>query len=191
MNVKYVFSRKDKLEEPKKYSYSEFLGYDFLKAWSADRDLAVVEPSPPPAGTDGRLPMTGEAVRTAELLETLYGHLAESKTLGGEARSWLDKLVKKFEVTRHLHPDYDEIFLAVDKTNIHDIRLYLRFAETCEQTYTNTYALIYLNALLKCIDTLTALRDRMDANQKARLSWLICQERGHVSELAEKNSLSL
>jgi hypothetical protein len=47
----------------------------------------------------------------------------------------------------------------------------------------------YLNALLKCLDTLTALAERLDAGQRLRLESLIGREQMHVAVLAKRLGL--
>jgi hypothetical protein len=127
--------------------------------------------------------MSAGPVETAPLLEQVLESVQRGAADTAEARRALN-LVKKFEVTKRIHRAYDERFRAVDRSDHEDLGLYLRLAEVFEAAHAATGELPYLNALLKCLDTLCALRSGLSEADRRRLSWLFERERGHVDALA-------
>ena len=55
-----------------------------------------------------------------------------------------------------------------------------------EAAYGVTQDLVYLNALLKCVDTLCSVQDLLGEDGRARLAWLIGREGAHIEALTEK-----
>ncbi len=107
-----------------------------------------------------------------------------------ESVLWLERLIKKFEVTKRIHESYAEGFLAADKTRRHNLDLYVRLAEVFDLAYRRTDSLPALNALLKIIDTLCSQRDALAENLKPRLARLIENERGYILALADAREVA-
>lgn len=180
MTLVYEFATGDLLEDRNTYFYTAYQGSSFLAAWRRARDAALRDLPPaaqrPPVGD---VKMTGEAGgKTADLLEADFADFERT----GVCRN-LDRLIQRFEVSKRLHRAYGADWRALDRDDYHDLGLYLRFAELAEASYARTGRLPCLNALIKCLDTMVALRDRLTRDQAARLATLIARERLHVGRL--------
>ena len=114
------------------------------------------------------------------------GRLADAR-FKESVRRW----VKKFEVSKRLFESYDTAFKPLDRAAYHDAALYLRFAEVVERAYDSTSELPFLNVLLKVVDTLIAMQDKLDADQRARLAGLIDREMAGVAALGRKCGVPL
>ena len=185
--VPYAYATGDLLKERHTYFYSGYGGRLFLKGWRADRDAArgAFGATAPPPPRPPSSPISAGPVETAPLLEQVLESVQRGAADTPEARRALSNLVKKFEVTKRIHRAYDERFRAVDRFDHENLGLYLRLAEVFEAAHAATGELPYLNALLKCLDTLCALRGGgLSEADRRRLSWLIERERGHVHALA-------
>lgn len=177
----YPYARGDLLERRNTYFYSPFGGEAFLSAWSTERESALGDlPAalPAPDSCEGRAP-------TDRLLERLYHAFSEGKQ--GRDEEWLlGRLIQRFEVSKRVHAEYNAEFRPVDAEDYRDLGRYLRFAEVLDAAIERAGGLPHLNAMLKCLDTLAALRGRLDADAAGRLARLIGREREHVTILARR-----
>ena len=181
----YPFADGDRLEDRNTYFYTPYGGQEFLDAWRIQRGkvLEVLsDPTEPVCDVVHDFLETG-SVKTAALLDGLYSALIRGEAETSVLKEWLYKVVRKFETTKRIHPDYDAQFLALDRTAYHDLSLYVRLAEVFEAAYENTKVLIFLNALLKCVDTLCSIKDRLSGEDQSRLAWLIGRENDHIDGL--------
>jgi len=188
--VKYPYASGPLLDERNTYFYSEYSGAAFLEAWRKDRGQLrssgnALKAKPLP------LPVPGTPVDTAKLLEAVFFALENDTAEAETMRHWLRLLVKKFEVTKRIHAGYDASFKAVDKERCRNLALYTRLAEVLELAYVREGALPYLNALLKCLDTLCSQKETMPEALTGRLSGLINREYRHVAQLAERQGVNL
>lgn len=187
MSATYPYATGDLLSERNTYFYSAYEGPGFLGAWE-DARVRVLErlaaPGDMPVPRGGALP-DADGVEARALLERLLAGASGDEGAWAEVRPWLDRLVQRFEVTKRIFESYDVSLRARDRERFRDLGLYLRFAEVLEVAYERTAALPYLNALLKCADTLTAMHARLSGDEGARLARLILRERQHVRRLAE------
>lgn len=174
MTLSYDYARGDLLEQRNTYMYSAVGGPAFLAAWRRSRQEALA--SLPPLAD--RPPPLARGLGTDALLEELLAALE----LGG-ATPALEALLQRFEVTKRLHARYTERWRPEDPNDFRDLSRYVRFAEVLERAYERLHDLRHLNALMKCVDTLVALREGLDANYGARLARLIVAEDAHVAEL--------
>lgn len=183
----YPFASRQILKNPKRYSRSKYWDKPFLEAWRVVRAEAELENGcTAPNVVAPEKPVANGPVPTPRLLDFLFTAVSSDQPLDDETTRWIDALTKKFEVTKRVHGGYDEAFLAVDKEDHRDLLLYVRLAEVFEATYARTRKLPLLNALLKIMDTLCALRDDLRPEDRNRLSGLIGRERAHVESLAEQ-----
>ena len=95
----------------------------------------------------------------------------------------MDRLVQRFEVSKRLHGEYDAQWRPVNASDYRPVERYLRFAEVLDLAYGYSGRLTYLNALLKVVDTLTALRHMLEAQGQARLKRVIASEHTHIDDL--------
>lgn len=181
----YPYAFGDVLENPNTYHYSPYQGHEFLSAWREQRINAQLD-------LDARIGLASEVgadagSATDRMLDTVCRDVARGD-VAAEGEAVLNSLVQRFEVTKRLHGEYNAKFRPVDPTDYQSLERYVRFAETLDMAYTLTHRLPYLNALLKCLDILTALSGRLDITQSKRVRQLIDREREHVQRLAEELS---
>ncbi len=176
----YPYARGNLLEQRNTYFYSPFVGSAFLSAWHAEREAALAGlPQPAPAPD-----AAGDDRPTDRLLERLYHAFSEGKQECDEERL-LDRLIQRFEVSKRVYGEYSAEFRPVDPADYKELNRYVRFAEVLDEACAGKNSLPRLNALLKCLDTLTALRDRLGP-AGGRLARLILREREHVNRLAQR-----
>ncbi len=179
----YQYASGDLLETRNTYFYSPFRGADFLHAWREQRDRASTELLLGIRLHSEDVPNSPTEV----LLESIATVLSGTRDRR-EGFLLLDRLVQRFEVTKRMHGEYNDRWRPVDQSDYRNLAPYVRFAEVLELAYRSTAMLPYLNALLKCLDTLTALGDSLKGRQRSRVSILIESEEIHVKALVEKLS---
>lgn len=179
----YPYGTGDLLEKRNTYFYSEYVGLEIFPAWSAQRQAALETPGAEAAQPAARKPTD---VLIAELNRTLAG--ADPTP---EQRQQLHRLVQRFEVSKRLHGEYSDRWRPVDRADYGDLDRYLGFAELMVLARTRLGGLQYLNALLKCMDTLSALASRLGPEQRTRLDALVQQEKSLVEELADRLAIAL
>lgn len=177
MSIAYRYAEGDLLEVPNSYAYAPYEGAAFIQAWWRSRQAAL-EALPAPvqsagAHDDGR-------GATGARLAGLRRRLVAGET---GARTDLDRLLRHYEASRRIYADYTDEWRPKDKGDYRDLGLYLGFAEVLELAYTKIGTLTYLNALLKCLDTLTAMCAALPVSEGARLARLILRERACVVAL--------
>jgi methionyl-tRNA formyltransferase len=181
MSVSYPYADGPRLDDRNTYFYSSYQGADFLVAWADVRSAVFAElpgASAPPPVNDSLPPGT-----TGHLLERLFSAASTSRNGLDLVRPDLDRVIQRYEVTKRLHSRYNERFRAVDPMDFRDLALYVRFAEILELAYREEKYLPALNALLKVVDTLCALRSDLSLELQARLAWLIGREKAHILSL--------
>ena len=182
----YPYASGDLLEERNTYFYSAYQGTAFLEAWRQQRADALREMSGNPSTATPAEAASAPLVRATDiLLECIHQQLMAGE--GTFARiPALDRLVQRFEVSKRLHGEYDEKWRPVDSADYRLMERYVRFAEILERAHRFSGELPYLNALLKIVDTLTALRATLSTEQTERLRQIIAHERVHVEQLARR-----
>jgi methionyl-tRNA formyltransferase len=171
------------LENRNTYFFSPFQGEAFLAAWRRSRDDAAADLAQPVAactGSNQRAPTATEHL-LRQLLTDLMVSLRRPSAL-----QVLDRLVQRFEVSKRIHGAYNEAWRPIDPTDYQRLAAYVLFAEAADAAFACSRATPYLNALLKCLDTLTALRSRLVGDERTRVALLIDRERGHVDALRRR-----
>lgn len=174
----YPYGRDDPLQHPANYSFSPFLGRDFLLAWEHNRRLDI--PSLPCPAIDPAL-AAGDPASTAVLTERA---MAEAECPSDHGPCW--QLLRKFETTKRLYRRYGPDMIADKQSGCDDLSLYLRFAEAMDVAARATGRLQFVNVLLKVMDTLVALSARLDEDQLGRLARLAESERKHVDSIVTR-----
>ena len=185
-DLTYPYAAGDLLENRNTYFYSAYEGRAFLDAWRRQRAAALRELSidqPGAATAEAGPPAATRA--TDILLESIHHDLIANHARFGRY-ALLDRLVQRFEVSKRLHGEYNENWRPVDTADYRSLERYVRFAEILDLAYQAAGALPHLNALLKIVDTLTAMRTELNARQQARLRRVIIDEREHVDRLAAR-----
>lgn len=203
----YPYSSGNLLESRNTYFYTPFEGYDFLIAWRRSRrnileSLKQAEDIP---GTKDGEPIirdllffeteikSGNRIKSKELLKAVYHYIGITgdNLFKPELELWLNRLVKKFEVTKRMHEEYGEDFKAADKKQYKDLSLYMLLAEVFAAAYEKSGRLPYLNVLLKVMDTLCAMHNELNKDLSFRLSILIMKEDTYIRNLAAKAGVDL
>lgn len=183
----YPYDTPERQARKSPYSYTEFHGVPFLRAWRQKRrDLqqgVTAEPAPPPAAVD--FDPAREPMECRDLVEWLWREAARVEFRHDPStRKWIDRLVKKFETTRKLHRAYGHDFRAVDKAERAGFETWIRFGELLAALCARETDLQLLNCLLKLIDVLSANRAEVPPALHGRLSTLVADEATLVESLA-------
>ncbi len=191
--MRYPYSEGDLLQTPQRYHYTPFMGDDFVQAWRASRELArqrlpVPElPQIPPC-------ILANAEETLSLLQVMCRALRTpgAKTADHEVLDyWLLRLLKKFEVSKHLHAGYlaQPPHPAVAGSDYLAISPYLWLAECLSRAWLRQPAGYFLSGLLKLNDTLVSQIPHLDAEQGAHLAWLLNMEQQLLGDLSAEMGL--
>jgi methionyl-tRNA formyltransferase len=184
----YIYATGDLLEKRNTYTYTGYHGDELFADWRQSRALVLAQLSEPmemPLPSNARslaLILEGSVFCTAEMLESLMRSLSEGEITGVVTDS-LARLVTRFEVSKRVHSQYLPIWRAVPAADYHDLLLYLRYAEVMELSYSRIGKVVYLNVLLKVLDTLSATSSRLPSSQSGRLASLLTREQVHINKL--------
>ncbi len=192
-DISYPFAEGDLLQNPNTYFYTPYSGAEFLAAWQRQRDATAKDVTPRAANTEKPAEpfhKNGQT-DTALLLAHLSHQLANASVVDADTHMWLEKILKKFEVFKRIHRTYDKTFRAVDRDDHKDPSLYLMVSEVFERAWRITGHLVYLNALLKALDTLSSMQTTLREDELPRLAALIIAEREHIRALAAKSGVPL
>lgn len=177
--IPYEYATGDLLEKPNRYFYTPFHGADFLRAWREQREKACS------FSAEGAAEQRSRSECPVERLIDQIQHGLSSEHRPSAVQR-LDRLLQRFEVTKRLHGEYTENWRPVDPLDYYDMERYVQFGELLERAYAETAGLPFLNALLKCIDILTAHCQQLTAPQSERVTSLVLKERRYVEELMRR-----
>lgn len=180
----YRYDEGDLLEQRNSYFFSAFHGIAFLAAWTAKRDSAMGQagPRPTPAETTNTTRALGQTDRWLEELEASF----TAGSADAAQRQRLAKLIQRFEVSKRLHADYTPEFKPAAGADYKNLARYVSFAAVLVAAYRADPKLQTLNALLKLLDTLSALRQHLPGAAAVRLPELMLAEREFVADLADR-----
>jgi len=188
----YTFANGNLLEKPNTYFYSTYKGPVFVSSFF-DHRYSIFKDLPPamlaPLPQRVTEPQMNNSIETPLLLEYVL-----AKILGGEINDnrcqfWLERLVKKFEVTKRIHQRYKNNFRAVDPDQHKNYTLYIRLSEVFEAGYTTSEDIRLLNVLLKTIDTICSFSEHLLFQDRSRLAFLIFREKKHIENMIHKKGL--
>ncbi len=180
-NISYDYASGNLLENRNTYFYTKFQGHQFLFEWRKQRELARLKEEP--KNEDALQTISSS---TDRLLEQIWNELLVDD-FDIHALELLNNLVQRFEVTKRLHDEYNGNWRPIDNKEYNYLDRYVKFVEVLDLAYTSTLSLPYLNALLKCMDTVSALYDQLHSSQILRFRKLVIREREHIEKLAYKN----
>lgn len=190
----YTYATGDLLENPNTYSYTVFGGASFLQDYIDQRKKLL---SSLPAGLPAPFPenrilplIVDDVLETDQLLESVFYNIMDLGVGEPNLRFWLEKLIKKFEVTKRLHKQYGNNFLAIDRSEHKNYGLYVRFAEILDVGYSTSKDLRMLSTLLKCVDTICSFVNSLDISTQARVVTVITHELSYVDELCRQKGVS-
>lgn len=178
----YPYASGDLLHDRNTYFYTAFRGKKFILSWMAQRNAVIEKAS---GCSPCQIPFESQ---TGKLIEKIHSSLTHETSSADKtnALSLLNRLVQRFEVTKRIHDSYRSNWRAEDPTAFHSVPSYIGFAETLAMAHKETGDLSYLNALLKCTDTLTSLSESMSIGLRARLSTILSKEQAFVAALSDR-----
>lgn len=184
MNSKqiYPYAQGDLLVNRNTYFYSQYHGETFIAAWRKERHNVIAFSS----NSTNKHPQVNSSTRA--LLEKIQHNLGNGKEIN-EALAILKQLTQRFEVSKRLHGEYNNDWRPVNQSDFQDLECYILFAESLHLAYSHCNELPFLNALLKCIDTLSALKQNLDSKQFSRLRSLIAFEDKYIQKIADKHNI--
>ncbi|WDF94553.1 hypothetical protein [Aeromonas dhakensis] len=187
---KYQYASGNLLVNPQTYQYSEYIGTEFIDAWTTHR--ADIISSLPAPSVPSLQPMT-RTVDFGDTVSSLYlvlYFLRNKNLLDKEIDNYVWMLVRKFEVSKRLYEAYDSIFpnKAVKSSDFSNYSIYLLFAEclvrSCQLMGNDTRK---LNCLLKVCDTLCSAVKMFSVQQRAQLSWILKEEKICIIRLIDRS----
>jgi len=189
----YVFASGDLISNPNTYFYTPYEGVNFFNDWKDSRKHAVSEniaPQPPiESGVALPLEVLQErlcqgTVGASHVLDSLYEWISNKNEGDESGVNLINQLVKGFEVTKRIYGSYCGQLRPLDKEKFNEPVLYVRVAEVFEAAYNLFGTIQYLNVLIKVIDTLCAISNKLNTVEQARLRLLIIKEKKHIDSLA-------
>ena len=186
----YQYASGDLLANPQSYQYSEYVGTEFIDAWTAHRTniiSALPAPSVPSLQTISRVVEFGDTVSS---LCFVLDFLRNKYSLTEEMNNYVWMLVRKFEVSKRLYAAYEHRLpnKAVKMSEFNNYSIYLLFAEclvrSCLLMGRDTRK---LNCLLKVCDTLCSVVEMFSVQQRAQLSWILREERCCIIHLIDRS----
>lgn len=181
--VSYPWVSGDKLLDRNSYMYTPSVGAPLIEAWLNSRQQILAKlppPKPLPEENAAQAPGSSPPYITRNVVRWL--RCAGATSALGEESIWIDRLLRKFETTKRLHSSYDGSMRALDKNDFDNLDNYLLFADILLVRVPLSADVIYLNCLLKLIDSLCSVSDQLSENQKAHLAHLITGEKAIISD---------
>jgi len=201
----YPYAKGNRFEDRNTYFYTQFHGALFFDAWQQSRldSLARIKPNclirnkpeenekvlfdrniKQPLNYFSKLLNDIQPIDTDELLNAIFIEFTNNQDQK-ELKIWIDRLVKKFEISKRIHDQYiSQKFLAVDKNDHKSIHLYLKLAYIMFLAYDCFSLLPYLNVSFKILDTLCAMSERIDPIHYQFFQLLIQKEKNAIINLA-------
>ena len=199
--IKYSYAEGDLLKTPNTYFYTKYYGKEFILSWLNYREKIL---SNLPHETEIQISKASfsskewlnkfavdQQVKTESLINDLLFEITKNNKISSSLFYWLNKFVKRFEVFKRIHESYNPNFRAVEKGSYKNLKLYLMTCALFDVAYSKTKDYTYLNAMLKCLDTLCAIHDQLDYMEKSHLSNLISNERNHILEISNHIGINL
>jgi hypothetical protein len=156
--MRYSYALGRLLDDRNTYAYPDVENPDFLDSWRRERALTLERLSGRIIGRDGPIADVGPAVGLFDAVAT-----CPENNLNG-----FDRIVHRFELTKRVWPEYDSDGKPIAAADFRNIDLYVFFARALVAAAQRTGSLVYLNALLKVVDTCCAYVDEVDAIEELR-----------------------
>tara|TARA_B110000438_G_scaffold209708_1_gene201630 strand:+ start:369 stop:959 length:591 start_codon:yes stop_codon:yes gene_type:complete len=189
--IEYRYNQGDLLNNPQKYTFTEFANLDFLDAYKKSRNIHSTHSDIsldlfqnlfkfliPNINTN--LILNNE-IETEKSLKIILIEIFQKNFLNYKH---IDIFVKKFELTKKLFEKYDKKFISKSK-NYSDLINYILLSFICLLCYKQEKNLKYLNTALKLNDTLT---NQISKNHKyfIPLEYLVKIELNFIDKLIEE-----
>lgn len=198
----YNYTRKNLLDNPERYFYSQFLGTEFLSSYFTIRqknllDLVVDDDEQKfessyhkrkflePFAKEKNYNYVDDHINTNDLF---LKNLLEKKTDNFE--HIFERFIQKFEVSKKLNDQYLVKSLKPIGEN-RNILVYNLFGCMLIKYYNNTKNLRYLNSLIKLSDLLCSVKDKKFQNYRHGTAYIILMEIHFVKNLLNENGIVL
>jgi hypothetical protein len=184
----YQYATGDLMGLPQTYFYTRFEGPEFLRSWWTSRQAAL---DSLPAPSENAPPFNSRAEGTARLLELAFVEASSADKKRVPLAFHAETVLTKFEVGKRIYDLYDANLKPADREKYRTHEYYVRAGESFQAAFARTGDLRGLNALLKCLDTLTAHRTELASGLGARVARLIVKERQYVERIAADRRIEI
>ena len=178
--VNYSYATGKLLDKPNTYFYTNFQGQEFLNSWKQNRLAAIADgiEAINPSQDIGKTVTVSVEINTRLLLLGLINNEQD------DSDYWIDRLIKKFEVTKRLYSSYQQLppHRPSEDAGFYELDLYLLFAELLIKIEKDKSKLQSVNALLKVMDTLVSQQKSMTQSQRGNLNWLLIIEQNIIQQ---------
>jgi hypothetical protein len=189
--IEYEYNQGDLLNNPQKYTFSEFKHWDFLDAYKKSRNMFLTNSNisldlfqnlfkfliP---NIDTNFVLNNE-IETEKYLKIILIEIFQKNFLNYE---YINIFIKKFELTKKIFKKYDKKFIPKSK-NYSNLINYMLLSFICLFCYKQEKNLKYLNTALKLNDTLT---NQISKNHEylIPLEYLVKIELNFIDELIKE-----
>lgn len=197
----YPYASGNLLENCNTYYYTKYEGKIFLSTWRKNRKTILnslsgnkplhIQPILFTSAQWSQKLVGGKIINTVLLLDDLFNEINIKEEMSPDLIEWINRLVKRFEVFKRVHEAYNSDFKAIDKSAYNNLGLYIRLCALIDVAYSKTKDLSFLNVMLKCLDTLCAMRNQLKAEEKSYLAQLIINENIHIDNISNTHGIVL
>lgn len=172
--MSYIYAEDDLISQPQTYQYTEYQAEALVEAWIISRNEALTK-LPSPALYPAHDYKTGT---TSHRLQGICQNLRIKSQLSDSHQYWITVFIKKFEVSKRLHYQYNDTkpHKAFVQDDFNDLTPYLLLTEALIHKQMNQSKSYLLSCILKLCDTLCTQIAKLNEEQSACLAWLITQE---------------
>lgn len=174
------------------YSYSTYLGTEFIELWRNFRNGFVKEQDStvnPDISTFVKKRFSHSGFENAT--EEMFNNWIDSLLRGQNPENEIYLLLRRFEVTKKIYGSYDINFRPIDKSDFQQYYLYLKFGQVLVLLYKNTRRIQILNTLLKLNDINCSLYNKMNDDQRTIMAWLISMEMQFIDKLISQKLINI
>ena len=182
---KYIYFDVKAPERKINYSFSKYMGMDFIDAWKTSRTKIIRQYC-----IDLEFCSVNDVFRKNNsencTTMTMFKMWCSEKDKIVEYFSRINVLLKRFEVTKKIYSNYDTDYRPIDKARYLNYDCYCGFGILLVNCYETSHKLQYLNALLKVIDILCSIPERLSEHNLSILKLLIEMESQFINMLIGK-----
>ncbi len=184
-NYTYPYADRDLFVEPERYYYAKCQNESFFDAWLYSREAVRNKIKIYIADKNKVINESNKSNMLCDMIDEIFHGM--SNQLVTERK--LDPLVKKFEVFRRLHINYDEEFKATNGSKLAGLTEYLKFCGLLIEYIERYGSLKFLSTLLKLMDAICSVDENNFQYEEAELCLsLIEQEKKLLLNLLESNT---
>ena len=187
--INYPYYSNNIFDEKINYSYSEFKGFEFIKAWQNSRNIFLEKIRNQNSEIKNEFEYftnNDDKCATEILFDNWLKQIKKNELILDPVKL----LLKRFEVTKRLFEEYDIDFRPINKEQYKNKILYLKFAYIISLIFQTTGKLQYLNTLLKLNDINCSFFDTLNENEKAILYFVLKNENDSISTLMKNLEIS-